>query len=149
MRTAATVLAGLVLLVPATACSSARCAADDRQPQELTQPDVRQVDDGAANLWVDLSGARAEPLRVTVAFDEEVALDVEVPGTSAACGTDAVARYGYRVDRGPVTVVVSTGDGEEERVEVTADDRPRWVVVSLQDGFPLEATEWDERPAYG
>ena len=31
----------------------------------------------------------------------------------------------------------------------TAGDRPRWVVVSLQDGFPLEITEWDERPAYG
>ena len=32
---------------------------------------------------------------------------------------------------------------------LTAGDRPRWVVVSLQDGFPLETTVWDERPAYG
>jgi hypothetical protein len=149
MRTAARALAGVLLLASATACSSGGCTGDAEQPQEVARPDVRQVDEGAANVLVDLSGARAEPLHVTVTFDEEVALDVEVPGTSAACGTDAVSRYGYRVDPGPVTVVVNTGDGEEERVEVRAGDRPRWVVVSLQEGFPLEATEWDERPAYG
>jgi hypothetical protein len=28
-------------------------------------------------------------------------------------------------------------------------DQPRWVVVTVQDGFPLGAEAWHEQPAYG
>lgn len=140
--------AGLLLLAAVPACSSGRCAGPHPEPEVLTRPEVRPVDEDAADLLVDLSGALAEPLRVTVTFDDALALDVEVPGTSVGCATGAVSRYGYRV-AGPVTVEVRTGDGQMERVAVTAGDDPRWVVVSLQDGFPLEAEAWDEEPAYG
>jgi hypothetical protein len=141
--------AGLLAVAALAACSSGGCADPGREPEVLASPEVRPVDEDAANLLVDLSGALSEPLRVTVTFDDDLALDVEVPGTSAACATGPVSRYGYRVGPGPVTVGVSTGDGREERVAVTAGDVPRWVVISLQDGFPLEVEAWDERPAYG
>jgi hypothetical protein len=141
--------AGLLVLAPLAACSSGGCDDPGREPEVLTRPEVRPVDEGAANLLVDLSGALSEPLRVTVTFDDDLALDVEVPGTPADCASQPVSRYGYRVDPGTVTVSVGTGDGQQESVAVTASDVPRWVVVSLQDGFPLEAAVWDERPAYG
>jgi hypothetical protein len=149
MRAWAIAGAGLLALAPLAACSSGRCADPGSGPEVLAQPEVRSVDEDAANLIVDVSGALSEPLRVTVTFDDDLALDVEVPGTSAACAIEPVSRYGYRVGPGPVTVSVRTGNGQEERVAVTAGDVPRWVVISLQDGFPLEAEAWDERPAYG
>ena len=146
MRTVA--VAGLLVLSPA-GCSSGTCSDPDPQPREVTRPEVPRAADDAANLLVDISGALPESTRVTVTFNSDLALDVELPSASTACATDGVSRYGYRVEPGPVTVVVTTGDGLEQRVAVTAGDRPRWVVVTVQADFPLEAAVWRERPAYG
>jgi hypothetical protein len=145
MRTVA--VAGLLVLSPA-GCSSGTCSDPDPQPRELTRPEVPRAADDAANLLVDISGALPESTRVTVTFEGDLALDVELPSASTACATDAVSRYGYRVDPGPVTVVVSTA-GEQERLALTVRDQPRWVVVTVQDGFPLGAEAWHEQPAYG
>src|SRR5688500_1067846 len=111
VRMRAAAVAGLLVFSPA-GCSSGTCSDPDPQPREVTRPGVPQADDDAANLLVDISGALPEPTRVTVTFDGDLALDVEVPGASLACSTDAISRYGYRVGPGPVTVVVRTGAGE-------------------------------------
>ena len=148
-RSTCGVAAGLLLLASGTACASGRCTYPPPEPEALAPSEIPEVPDASANVLVDLSGALRDPARVTATFDDDLALDVEVAAHTDVCASYAIARYGYQVVPGPVTVEVSTGDGQHATASLVAGDRPRWVVVSLQEGFPLEVDVWTTEPAYG
>jgi hypothetical protein len=124
VRTRTVAVAGMLVLSPA-GCSSGTCSDPDQRPREVTRPEVPQAEDDVANLLVDIPGALPETTRVTVTFDSDLALDVEVPGRSTECATEAVSRDGYRVDPGPIALAVTTGAGGQEELALAVRDRPR------------------------
>ena len=68
------------------------------------------------------SGLRSlsEPVRVTVEFDDVLALDVTAPGTAEKCSHRPVHRYAYELPAGPLVVAVTTGAGQSGSAEVWA-----------------------------
>jgi hypothetical protein len=77
------------------------------------------------------------------------ALDVSAPGIPELCAHGPIHRYGYELPAGPLVVEVTTDGGQTGSTEVEVGDRPQWVVVGVQEGFPLRVDVWQERPAYG
>lgn len=151
-RAALGVAAGVLLLAP-SGCGASRqanCAAALEQTADVVTPgEVRVVAEPSANLGVDVASTLSESVRVTVEFDDVLALDVTAPGTPEMCSHQPVHRYAYELPAGPLVVTVTTDEGQSGSAEVEIGDRPQWVVVSVQEGFPLDVEVWSSRPQYG
>ena len=146
--------AAVLLLLGTAGCSwegsDRTCASAAEATAEMVSPgNVPTADTSSANLVLDVSSTSAEPVRVTVTFDDVPALDVLAPGTPEVCAHGPVHRYGYELPAEPLAVEVTTDGGQTGAVEVEVGDRPQWVVVGVQEGFPLRVDVWKERPAYG
>jgi hypothetical protein len=146
--------AAALLLLGSAGCSregpDRTCASAAEATAEVVAPgDVPTVDESSANLVLDVSSTSAAPVRVTVTFDDVPALDVSAPGTPEVCAHGPVHRYGYELPTGPTVVEVTTDGGQTGAVEVAVGERPQWVVVGVQEDFPLRVDLWQERPAYG
>jgi hypothetical protein len=141
------------LLVGVTGCAASgqpSCAAALEQTADVVTPgDVPLVAESSANLGVDVTSTLVAPVRVTLEFDDVPALDVTAPGTPAECAHQPVHRYGYDLPPGTVAVSVTTDSGQRGSVDVRVGDRPQWVVVSVQEGFPLSVDVLSSRPEYG
>jgi hypothetical protein len=98
---------------------------------------------------LDVTSSLEESVRVTVRFGGTLALDIEAPGSASDCAHEPVYRYGYRLPRGQVKVTATTDQGHRDTTTVDPADGKRWVVVELQDGFPLELHTWDSQPSWG
>lgn len=152
-----TMLAGAVVTSLVTGCSAltrqsaSTCSVDDekRPATVVTEPEVAEVSEEASNLLVDVTSTRDEPVRVTVRFDDKLALDVELPGTPSVCAHQPVYRYAYQLPRGRARVTVSTDGGQRGETTPTVGGGKRWVVVQVQDGFPLEVDTWNTQPQWG
>ena len=143
-----------LLLLATSGCgwfgSDRTCESAMEATAEVVTPgDVPTAGEAAANLWLDVSSTLAEPVRVTVTFDDVLALDVTAPGTPDVCAHEPVHRYGYELPAGPVVVSVTTDTGQGSSAEVEIGDRPQWVILGVQEGFPLAVDVWSTRPQYG
>jgi hypothetical protein len=87
-------------------------------------------------------------VRLTVRFDGMLAWDIEMPGTPSEC-QGPMYQYAYRLPRGQTTVTATTDRGQRERTTLAVGGDRRWVVVQVQDGFPLELETWDSQPQWG
>jgi hypothetical protein len=150
---------------PATAllvCSVAGCAFVTREtgPGSCADPSTRPATRVAptavpaaplrtSNVVIEVSSTLAARVRLTVTFDEASALDIQVPGTDARCMSQPVYRYGYRLPPGPVTVKAASGNGPAGRATLHVQEHKRWLVIQVQDGFPVSVREWNEKPAWG
>ncbi len=151
-RSALGVAVGALLLAALGCAASAgpTCAAALEQTADVVTPgDVRVVSESSANLGVDVASTLPGPVRVTVEFDDALALDVTAPGTPETCSHQPVHRYAYELPAGPLVVAVTTDAGQSGSAEVEIGDHPQWIVVSVQEGFPLDVEVWNSRPQYG
>lgn len=145
------VIAALV----ATACSSqagaSSCSVDpiDRPAEVVTQPQLAAVPERQSNLGLDVTSTSRRPVRVTVTLDDRLALDVNVPGAGRDCAHRPVYRYTYRLPRGPATVTATTDQGQRDTTTVTVDGGARWIVLQVEEGFPLQVKHFGGRPGYG
>jgi hypothetical protein len=103
----------------------------------------------ASNVVVEVNSTLADRVRLRVTFDESSALDIQVPGTDARCMSQPVYRYGYRLPPGPVTVKATAVNSPAGRATLHVQDHKRWLVIQVQDGFPVSVREWNEKPAWG
>lgn len=147
-----------------TACGLDTGATDSGEPggpcgptalveEVVAEPDLAEVPEDRANLVLDLSGATAAPVRVTVRLDGDVALDVRTPA-AAGCSHPPVFAHAYRVPEGPAEVVVTTDAGHRGSVTVPVTSSvggasTRWVAIQPQDDVPLGLGVYAEEPAWG
>jgi hypothetical protein len=98
---------------------------------------------------MEVTSTLSESVRLTVRFGESLAFDVRVPATDAGCSTQPVYRYGYRLAPASVVVKATSTDSEEGTARLHAGSQKRWLVVQVQEGFPVDVREWTEGPAWG
>jgi hypothetical protein len=149
-------LAGIMMLLLAgcsslTSTDSESCSIDpeERPAEVVTRPDVAEVSETESNVGLDVTSTLEEPVRVTVRFGGTRALDIEVPGTPSDCSHEPVYRYAYRLPPGPMTVTATTDRGQRDTTTLNLATDRRWVVVQVQDGFPLQLSRWNSEPAWG
>jgi hypothetical protein len=114
----------------------------------LTQAELGEVPEEDATLSVDLYSISQSAVRVRVRVGGRLALHVELPST-AGCSDGPVFSHSYRLRPGPVDVVADTSQGQHEVVSLTLSDQEQWVVLSVQDGFPLNLEAWHREPGWG
>ena len=145
------VIAALV----ATACSfqagSSSCSVDptDRPAEVVTQPQLAAVSESQSNLGLDVTSTSRAPARVTVSLNDRLALDIKVPAAGRDCAHHPVYRYTYRLPRGPATVTATTDQGQRDTTTITVDGGTRWIVLPVEEGFPLRLKHFGSRPGYG
>ena len=122
---------------------------DERPAEVVSTPELSPVPEQQANVVLDVTSTLEESVRVTVRVDGSRVLDVELPGSGAACAHEPVYRYGYDLPTGPATVAVTTDQGQSASRTVRASSATRWLVVQVQDGFPLGLRVYRERPQWG
>src|SRR5690349_15852848 len=149
MRLPGAMLATLVLLSgcagsssdshPNSPRSGGECGLDFlNQPAELvSKAQVAEVGQSAANLMLELTSVSREDARVTVRLNGRVALDVRTPALPAQCLNSPIDVHLFRVTGDSARVSVRTDQGQHRSSRVPLGRGPRWVVVQLQDGFPL------------
>jgi hypothetical protein len=120
----------------------------DKPAEVVAQPEVTEVSASMSNVGLDVQSTLEERVRATVRLAGALALDIHVPGTDAECAHQPVYRHAYQLPRGKVVVTATTDRGQHERTTVTVGDRRRWVVVLVQDGFPLRLETWGSQPGW-
>jgi hypothetical protein len=126
------------------------CADPSARPAtRVARPEVPSAQGPASNVVVQVNSTLADRVRLTVHFDELLALDIRVPGTDARCGSQPVYRYGYRLPPGPVEVKATSDGSEDGTATLHVEEQKRWLVIQVQEGFPVSVREWTERPAWG
>jgi hypothetical protein len=120
------------------------------QPADvMSEPEVEEVSEDAANLVVDLSSSTTRPVRVTVRLNGRVALDVRTPSVPAECSHSPVYSHGFHLPEGPAHVTVATDRGQRRSITVPLHGPTHWVAVQPQDGFPIGLDVFDEEPQWG
>jgi len=150
-------LAAAVTTFLLTGCSSPTsesadaCSVDpaERSAEVVTQPEVAEVSESASNVSLHVTSTLEERVRLTVRFGGTLALDIEMPGTASECSHQPVYQYAYRLPQGPATITATTEQGQRETTTLTVGGGKRWVVVQVQDGFPLQLETWDSQPQWG
>jgi hypothetical protein len=122
---------------------------DERPVEVVTHPDIAEASEDESNVGLDVTSTMEEPVRVTVRFGDARALEIEVPGTSSDCSHEPVYRYAYRLPLGPITVTATTDRGQRDTTTLNLAAGKRWLVVQMQDGFPLQLSRWSSEPAWG
>jgi hypothetical protein len=139
------------LLAGCSAGENVTCSIDllNRPADVVTQPEVAEVSESASNVGLDVQSTLEKRVRLTVRFDGTLALDIAMPGTPSECSHQAVYKYAYQLHRGQTTVAATTDRGQRETTTLTVGDDKRWVIVLVQEGFPLEVKTWDSQPLWG
>jgi hypothetical protein len=144
-----------ILAAAVTTFLLAGCGAGERdacsvnQAEVVAQPEVAEVSKSASNVGLHVSSTLEKRVRVTVRFAGALALDINVPGTPRNCAYQPVYKYAYQLPRGQTTVTATTDRGQRETTTLTVGDDKRWVVVQVQEGFPLQLQTWDSQPLWG
>jgi hypothetical protein len=130
---------------------SVTCSVDllNRPADVVTQPEVAEVSESTSNVGLHVSSTLEKRVRLTVRFDGKLALDIAMPGTPSQCSHQPVYRYAYQLPRGQTTVTATTDRGQRETTTLTVGGDKRWVVVGVQEGFPLQLQTWDSEPQWG
>lgn len=115
----------------------------------LTEPELEEASQGQANVYIDVTSASESPVRITMKIDDTMALDVEVPGTPSDCSHQPVYKYAYQLTPGQSTVTATTDQGQRQSIPVAIGTAERWLVLSVQEGFPLGLEVWREKPSWG
>ena len=128
------------LLAGCGAGESDACAVNQatRPAEVVTQPEVAEVSESTSNVDVQVISTLDERVRLTVRFDDTLALDIYLPDTPRRCPNQPVYQYAYRLPAGQAIVTATTDRGQREATTLTAGGGKRWVAVQIQDGFPLE-----------
>ena len=125
------------------------CAGASLPVEVVTESQIDEVPEGASNLVLDISSSLTEQVRLTIRVDRDLALDVRVPGTATDCVHPPVNSYAYDLPDRRVTVTVVTDRGQRGAASLELGAKKQWVVVQLQEGFPLHVEAWDSEPAWG
>ena len=126
------------------------CADSSARPAtRVARPEVHTASLPASNVVIEATSTLADRVRLTVQFDESLALDIRLPGTDARCASQPVYRYGYRLHPGPVDVTATSGGSEDGTARLHVAEQKRWLVITVQEGFPVNLREYSERPAWG
>jgi hypothetical protein len=125
------------------------CAEPSARPTRVAGPDVPTAPLNASNVVLEVNSTLADNVRLTVQFDQSLALDIQVPGTDARCATQPVYRYGYLLPQGSVKVTVTAGSSTDRTATLRVEEQRRWLVVVIQRGFPVSVREWSEKPGWG
>jgi hypothetical protein len=136
------------LLAGCGAGESDACQAT-RPAEVVAQPEVAEASESASNVGLDVTSTLEKRVRLTVRFDGKLALDIAMPGTPSQCSHQAVYKYAYRLPRGQTTVTATTDRGQRDTTTLTVGNDKRWVIVQVQEGFPLELQTWDSQPQWG
>jgi hypothetical protein len=121
----------------------------DRPAEVVTQPEVAEASESASNVVLQVTSTLEKRVRLTVRFHGKLALDIGMPGTPSACSDEPMYQYAYRLPRGRTTVTATTDQGQRETTTLTVGGDKRWVIVEVQEGFPLELQTWDSEPQWG
>ncbi len=133
-----------------TSTSSGPC--DDVLDQPVTtvaNAEIQQVPEGDANVVLDVTSSRQDPVRLTVHFDGRLALDVRLPATSANCSHPPVFTFAYEMPDREVTIRATTDDKDRSKASLGLEAHTVWAVMQLQEGFPLEIESWESEPQWG
>ncbi len=147
-----TVLLASALL--ATSCSSLtwgsdRCADLLHAPVKVMgEPELKEVSAKEANVSLDVTSGSRSAVRTKIRIGDALALDVELPAALDDCGHEPVYSYSYQLPPGPVTVTATTDD-QRQTVPLKVVQDQRWVVLQVQDGFPLSLKVWRQEPQWG
>ncbi len=114
----------------------------------LTEPGLHEVPEQEANLLVDLNSVSASVVRARVRIGDALALDLELPA-ARGCSHPPVYSYSYRLPSGPTEVTARTSQGQHKVVRLTTSGKEQWVVLIVQDGFPLHLVGSRSEPAWG
>jgi hypothetical protein len=130
---------------------SDRCGLDflDQPAEVVSEPEVAEASEAVSNLALDVSSASNEPVRVTVRFDEKLALDVRTPAVPEVCAHQPVYSHEFRLSGDEVKVVVTTDRNQHRSITVPLGGRKQWVVVQPQDGFPLGLRSYGQEVSWG
>ncbi len=132
------------------ATGPSECAEPSARPAaRAARPEVHTASLPAANVVIEATSTLADSVRLTVQFDESLALDVRLPGTDTRCASQPVYRYGYRLPPGPVDVKATSDGSEDGTAALHVEEQKRWLVIQVQEGFPVSVREWTERPGWG
>jgi hypothetical protein len=131
--------------------SDGPCGLDflNQPPEVVSEPEVAEASEEGSNLALDVNSVSSEPVRVTVRFDGEVALDIRTPATPQNCSHSPVYSYEFELPGQAVTVTVTTDQGQHRSIAVPLGGPKYWVVTGPQDGFPLELRAYDEEVSWG
>lgn len=100
-------------------------------------------------MTFDLNNVSESAVRVQVSVGGERALDVQLPA-GAGCAHPPVYSYSFALPTNRVDVEVSTSQDQHGSVRLNVTNRHRWVVVMVQDGFPLTVDgHWKSAPQWG
>jgi hypothetical protein len=116
-------------------------------PVALTTPLMAQVARREANADLYVSSHASRSLRLTVRIDGEVAYDAVAPRADD-CKQPPIYRSSYQLPARDVAVEVRASDGRTESKSFRAGPH-RWLLVLVQDGFPLGLEVWMQRPSFG
>jgi len=147
----ATALAALLTACGGPPATGADSCADalEQTAKPVAEPENAWSVAGRANLVVETSSTLSEPVRMTIDFDDRMALDIEVPGSPSECAHQPVHRYNFHLPAGQLTVSARTDQGQRESTQLRVGRATRWIVVQVQEGLPLQVETWDERPQWG
>jgi hypothetical protein len=117
------------------------------RPDVLTESAYPEVAEDEANTGVIVTNS-GPATRVTVRLDDEVALDVELPGSND-CSHPPIYSYYYDLPARRFEVTAVSGDGKGKTESMLVGERTMWVTVTTQESFPLDLMVTRERPAFG
>ncbi|MGB3827800.1 MAG: hypothetical protein WA962_03410 [Ornithinimicrobium sp.] len=100
------------------------------------------------NVVIDLANVQERSTEVRVAINDQNAVAVRVPGRGAGCQSTPIYRYELAAPIGPSQVSVTTDSGHSDTLTLEATDSTSWVVVQLQEGFPLDIEKFDRPPGW-
>jgi hypothetical protein len=143
------ILAAAVATFLLAGCSGGESVTCNRPAEVITQPEVAEVSESASNVGLHVTSTLVKRVRLTVRFDDKLALDIAMPGTPSRCTDQPIYKYAYQLPRGLTTVAVTTDQGQRQTTTLTVGDGKRWVVVLVQGRFPLEVQPWDSEPQWG
>jgi len=116
--------------------------------KELTQPDFPEVSSADASASIIITNPSAGSTRATVRFGDELALDVELAG-STNCSHEPLFSYHYDVPPGRYDVIVTTDDDRRKSDTMVVGEAKEWVTIQTQEGFPLYLTVTPTKPQFG
>lgn len=143
------VLSMLAACSPSSGIMGGCTAAAERPAETVSRGQVDTVPERESNFVLDVTSNLESPVRVTVHVEDRVALDVRLPGTPSGCAHPPVFSYAYDLPHDEVTVAAVTDQGDRREATLTVGTARQWVVVQVQDGFPLAVDVWDSEPQWG
>ncbi|USQ81348.1 hypothetical protein [Ornithinimicrobium faecis] len=130
------------------------CGNPQEPPTELGESDfgahLLTEDPGQkVTVAIDIANVQDVPTSVQIDINGQSALTVRVPTTASDCYLTTIFRYGLEVPPGPAQITATTDGGHRDQLTLEVSEDTTWVVVQVQDGFPLELETYDHPPGWG